>query len=96
MPAPMTVFSTTLTLGYSRTNNSGDELDWRRAAACAHLPRHSVFTKNLSEAEPVLRACNHCGIRKECEAVVDPTHTWFDGVCGGRLWRNGREVGRGA
>jgi hypothetical protein len=46
----------------------------------------------MSEAAPVLRACNHCPIREECEAVVDPAHTWFDGVCGGRLWRNGREV----
>ncbi|MFG2143963.1 hypothetical protein ACGFRG_07140 [Streptomyces sp. NPDC048696] len=26
--------------------------------------------------------------------VVDPAHTWFDGVSGGRLWRNGREVER--
>ncbi|WP_306318402.1 MULTISPECIES: hypothetical protein [unclassified Streptomyces] len=24
--------------------------------------------------------------------MVDPAHTWFDGVCAGRLWRNGRVV----
>ncbi|MEV7235383.1 hypothetical protein AB0N06_15790 [Streptomyces sp. NPDC051020] len=71
---------------------SDDELDWRRAAACAPLPDQWVFTRTMSEAAPVLRACNHCPIREECEAVVDPAHTWFDGVCGGRLWRNGREV----
>ncbi|MFJ8022036.1 hypothetical protein [Streptomyces sp. NPDC096311] len=72
-----------------------EELDWRRAAACADLPEHSVFTRIPSEAEPVLRACNQCPIRHECETVVDPAHTWFDGVSGGRLWRNGREVSRG-
>lgn len=93
MPASTTVSSTALTLGFS---HSDDELDWRREAACAHLPQHSVFTRIPSEAEPVLRACNHCPIRKECEAVVDPARTWFDGVSGGRLWRNGREVGRAA
>ncbi|MFD9906364.1 WhiB family transcriptional regulator [Streptomyces sp. NPDC059063] len=69
--------------------------DWRRSAACAHLPQRSVFTRVPSEAAEVLRACNHCPIRKECEAVVDPAHTWFDGVSGGRLWRNGREVAAG-
>ena len=93
MPASTTVSSTTLTLGFP---HSDDELDWRREAACASLPQRSVFTRVLSEAQPVLRACNHCPIRKECEAVVDPAHTWFDGVSGGRLWRNGREVGRAA
>ncbi|MFZ3569621.1 hypothetical protein ACNYS0_21965 [Streptomyces sp. BH034] len=39
-----------------------------------------------------MRACNKCAIRQECEAVVDPARTWFDGVCAGRLWRNGRAV----
>ncbi|MFF3575802.1 hypothetical protein ACGFY3_31010 [Streptomyces mirabilis] len=77
-----------------RFPSAREELDWRRAAACADLPEHSVFTRILSEAEPVLRACNQCLIRHECEAVVDPSHTWFDGVSGGRLWRNGREVSR--
>ncbi|MDQ0776204.1 hypothetical protein QF026_004670 [Streptomyces aurantiacus] len=70
------------------------ELDWRREAACAHLSESSVFTRVPAEAEPVLRACDRCPIRKRCETVVDPSHTWFDGVSGGRLWRNGREVTR--
>lgn len=68
------------------------EIDWRRAAACANLPQRYVFTRNLSDAKHTLRACNQCPIRRQCEAVVDPAHTWFDGVSGGRLWRNGREV----
>ncbi|MEU3464913.1 WhiB family transcriptional regulator [Streptomyces sp. NPDC006733] len=66
--------------------------DWRLSAACLDLPPQSVFTLRRSEAGDVLRACNQCPIRRECEAVVDPTHSWFDGVSGGRLWRNGREV----
>ncbi|WP_328938218.1 hypothetical protein OG288_23055 [Streptomyces tauricus] len=70
------------------------ELDWRRGAACAHLSERSVFARLPAEAEPVLHACGRCPIRKQCEAVVDPSHTWFDGVSGGRLWRNGREVTR--
>lgn len=93
MPSPMTVSSTAVTLGFFRTD---EDLDWRRDAACADLPQRFVFTKVPSEAEPVLRACNHCPIREECVAVVDPMRTWFDGVSGGRLWRNGREVRRAA
>ncbi|WP_327354614.1 WhiB family transcriptional regulator [Streptomyces sp. NBC_01304] len=69
-----------------------ERLDWRRDAACAEIPQQYVFTRDLAEAEQVLRACNQCPIRRECEAIVDPSHTWFDGVSGGRLWRNGREV----
>lgn len=91
MPAHMTAPKTPLTSDLSR---SADDLDWRRAAACVNLPQRSVFARVPSEAEPVLRACNHCPIRRECEAVVDPAHTFFDGVSGGRLWRNGREVKR--
>ncbi|GAA2395794.1 hypothetical protein GCM10010420_21670 [Streptomyces glaucosporus] len=78
---------------FPNTRDGG--LDWRRAAACAHLPERSVFTRDPSEAATVLRACNKCPIRRECEAVVDPERTWFDGVSGGRLWRNGREVAVG-
>ncbi|MEC4016411.1 WhiB family transcriptional regulator [Streptomyces sp. H27-D2] len=68
------------------------EADWRMSAACADLPPRSVFTTLPSEAGSALRACNQCPVRKQCEAVVAPAKTWFDGVSGGRLWRNGREV----
>jgi hypothetical protein len=71
---------------------SEDVPDWRAAAACLDLPPQSVFALRRSEASDVLRACNQCPIRQECEAVVDPAHSWFDGVSGGRLWRNGHEV----
>ncbi|MEV7197200.1 WhiB family transcriptional regulator [Streptomyces sp. NPDC093510] len=73
-------------------DRSDEALDWRRNAACVDLPQQYVFTRTPAEAAPVLRACNQCPIRRECEAIVDPSHTWFDGVSGGRLWRNGREV----
>ncbi|MDG4857687.1 WhiB family transcriptional regulator [Streptomyces sp. T-3] len=76
----------------ARPARADERLDWRRDAACAEIPQQYVFTRDRAEAEPVLRACNQCPIRQECEAIVDPSHTWFDGVSGGRLWRNGREV----
>ncbi|MEU1621960.1 hypothetical protein ACFZAU_07250 [Streptomyces sp. NPDC008238] len=63
-----------------------------RAPACAGLPPSVVFARRTGEAMPALLACARCPIRATCEEVVDPEHNWFDGVCAGRLWRNGRVI----
>ncbi|MEU9159335.1 WhiB family transcriptional regulator [Streptomyces sp. NPDC048424] len=63
---------------------------WQAAAACGDLPPAVVFSKRAKVAAPALRACAGCPVRRECEEAVAPAESWFDGVCGGRLWRNGR------
>lgn len=63
---------------------------WQASAACADLSPDVVFTKRAKIAAPALRACTACPVRIECEEAVAPADSWFDGVCGGRLWRNGR------
>ncbi|WP_327401933.1 WhiB family transcriptional regulator [Streptomyces sp. NBC_01288] len=65
---------------------------WQTAAACAGLPPKAVFSKKVKEAAPVLRACARCTVRRDCERIVAPADNWFDGVCGGRLYRSGRPV----
>ncbi|GAA2715898.1 MULTISPECIES: hypothetical protein [Streptomyces] len=70
----------------------GPATDWRDLAACAGLPDHVVFARRPKAALPALRACAGCAVRHPCLEVVDPRASWFDGVCAGRLWRNGREV----
>ncbi|MFJ8821647.1 WhiB family transcriptional regulator [Streptomyces sp. NPDC102467] len=65
---------------------------WQTAAACAGLPPEVVFAKKPKEAAPALRACASCTVRARCEQAVAPADSWFDGVCGGRLWRRGRPV----
>jgi WhiB family redox-sensing transcriptional regulator len=65
---------------------------WQTAAACAELPPRVVFSKKPKEAAPALRACAICPVRRACEETVAPAQNWFDGVCGGRLWRSGRPV----
>ncbi|WP_232792476.1 hypothetical protein [Actinacidiphila yeochonensis] len=65
---------------------------WQEAAACAGLPAKAVFARRASEAAPALRACQVCTVRRECEEIVAPAASWFDGVCAGRLWRNGTPV----
>ncbi|MER6527705.1 WhiB family transcriptional regulator [Streptomyces sp. NPDC001508] len=65
---------------------------WQAAAACAGLPTRVVFSKKVKEAAPALQACARCPVRRACEETVAPADNWFDGVCGGRLWRRGRPV----
>lgn len=67
-----------------------DPVPWQAAAACAALPPTVVFARRAKDAAPALRACAACPVATECEEAVAPAESWFDGVCGGRLWRNGR------
>ncbi|MFE5482099.1 WhiB family transcriptional regulator [Streptomyces sp. NPDC056527] len=65
---------------------------WQAAAACAGLSPAVVFARRAQQAAPALRACEVCPVRRECEQTVAPAESYFDGVCAGRLWRNGRAV----
>ncbi|MCQ0024179.1 WhiB family transcriptional regulator [Streptomyces somaliensis DSM 40738] len=65
---------------------------WRAAAACSGLPPQTVFARRETEARPALTACERCPVVRRCLEVVAPAENWFDGVSGGRLWRNGRPV----
>lgn len=69
-----------------------DPTPWQAAAACAGLSPAVVFARRERQAAPALRACAGCPVARECEAAVAPAESWFDGVCAGRLWRNGRPV----
>ncbi|MER5862342.1 hypothetical protein [Kitasatospora sp. NPDC002040] len=62
------------------------------SAACAGLPVGAVFATRYAQALPALLACGRCALRTECVTAVDPANSWFDGVSGGRLWRNGRPI----
>lgn len=39
-----------------------------------------------------LSLCESCPITTECEAAVRPKRSFYDGVCGGRVWHNGVEL----
>lgn len=40
-----------------------------------------------------LATCAACTVRQECLQVVRPTESFFDGVAGGIVWREGKRVG---
>ena len=69
-----------------------DSTPWQAAAACVGLSPSVVFARRAQQAAPALRACAVCLVSRECETAVAPAESYFDGVCAGRLWRNGRPV----
>jgi hypothetical protein len=38
------------------------------------------------------RTCLSCPVKAECLEMVDPQASGFDGVAGGKMWANGRDV----
>jgi hypothetical protein len=44
-------------------------------------------------AKEALNYCAVCPVRKQCLMVVKPRESYFDGICGGVIWRNGQRVG---
>jgi hypothetical protein len=40
-----------------------------------------------------LNVCESCTVQLECVVIVKPRESYFDGVCGGKVWANGNIVG---
>ena len=47
---------------------------------------------DLNLAQPALHYCNTCLVRVECIKWVRPEKSFFDGVCGGSVWKNGKQI----
>ncbi|MEU2593061.1 hypothetical protein ABZ649_04760 [Streptomyces albidoflavus] len=70
---------------------------WLKTALCSG---RSDFVLASTSGEATLRKkaalplaiCGWCPHRAECVEFVQPRTSRFDGVCGGRLWLNGREL----
>lgn len=63
------------------------------AACLGHDPRLFDATA-YPQAHAAIAVCAMCRIHDECLAVVRPGPSWFDGVAGGIVWRNGYKVRR--
>lgn len=69
-------------------------VEWIWQAPCAGAnPLLFETTDEQLAAQTISAYCNRCAFRAECIEHVDPRPLGFDGVCGGRLWRNGRVIG---
>ncbi|MER6125376.1 hypothetical protein ABT173_22625 [Streptomyces sp. NPDC001795] len=68
---------------------------WVAEAPCAGDSRFtSEETAAGTPTQPLvlqlLSVCQVCPFRSQCIDLVLPSQSLFDGVCGGRLWRNGQ------
>lgn len=69
-------------------------------AACVGTPPEWFDAVTHYDAEFALGVCRGCTVQELCVEVLNPQKSYMDGVCGGRVWRNGllvlsdgREVG---
>lgn len=49
---------------------------------------------NLDLAQPALNICKTCSFWNECEELISPRASYYDGICGGKVWRNGKVLAR--
>jgi WhiB family redox-sensing transcriptional regulator len=49
---------------------------------------------NLDLAQPALNYCSRCYFWAECESLVQPKPNFYDGIVGGKVWRNGRVLAK--
>ena len=54
-----------------------------------------LFDKTqIDLAQPALAYCQRCPFWEKCESLVEPQPSFYDGVCGGKVWRNGKVLAR--
>jgi len=58
-------------------------------AACKGADVHLFDYFEGEEVEDALSYCDRCPVIPECEDYVQPRRSYFDGVCAGKVWRNG-------
>ncbi len=49
---------------------------------------------NLDLAQPGLKYCQSCIFWIECESLVQPKSNAYDGIVGGKVWRNGKVLAK--
>jgi hypothetical protein len=72
------------------------KLRFYEEAACKDVSTPAFFDQtnpNDIYAKAALEICSTCTVQLECVIVVNPRESLFDGVCGGKVWSNGKIVG---
>ncbi|MEU8560605.1 hypothetical protein AB0C45_03860 [Streptomyces cyaneofuscatus] len=67
---------------------------WASEAPCAgdfrFTPEETTAEAPTEPLVALLAVCRDCPFRAQCIDLVLPSASLFDGVCGGRLWRDGQ------
>lgn len=58
-----------------------------------HILERTPRSKVVAAMQPTLKLCAECPFTRECVERVAPTESFYDGVCGGKVYRNGQVIG---
>jgi hypothetical protein len=65
-------------------------------AACTEVDMPGFFdgtNPNDIYTKAALEICKICTVQVQCLIVVKPRESFFDGVCAGKVWQNGKIIG---
>lgn len=61
-------------------------------AACIGADPKLFNATSGDEAEDALTYCDRCPVTQECEDLIRPRRSLYDGVAAGKVWHNGVPV----
>jgi hypothetical protein len=68
--------------------------DFVAIAPCVEADPWLFDQNNIDLALPALDYCRYCPFWNECDEWVQPKKNSYDGVVGGRVWKNGKVLVR--
>jgi hypothetical protein len=69
-------------------------LDFVEEAPCRTSDPWLFDQTTIDLAQPGLSYCARCKFWNECDALVAPKKSHYDGVAAGKLWRNGNVLAK--
>lgn len=69
-------------------------IDFVKDAPCRETDSWLFDQTNLDLAMPGLNVCKGCPFWQNCEDLVQPKTSYYDGICGGKVWKNGKILAR--
>ena len=69
-------------------------LDFVEQAPCRNSDPWLFDQYQLDLAQPGLAYCRNCKFWNECDALVKPAISHYDGIAAGKVWRNGNVLAR--
>ena len=69
-------------------------MDFVDKAACAFSDPWLFDQTTVDLAQPALSICSNCKYWNECDELVLPKKSHYDGVAAGKMWRNGKVLAK--
>jgi len=69
-------------------------LDFVREAPCRDADPWLFDQYQLDLAQPGLAYCQRCPFWENCDELVKPRQSHYDGISAGKVWRNGKLLAR--